>query len=340
MNESEENKLTSENAEENASENQAETKTSLTAIKGKFKSPKEQFYGIFLLVTNTETIHIDMATVIVSIYSELHNITLSEKYKEIEEKIKKIKYEGQFSKNITDKLQKTIKFIMMEDDFLEDICEKTENKNTAELVRFFREKFMADINDPAMELEIELEPIIENEKKNEISPEELMAKYKEAEGVFLKVNLVLAPVGGKLVTEIKKGDKIMVRIDHSHEKESYFISHLGVRSDKGVEPMPATVLKLEPMGKALGLLLKLSDGIFGTVTEEEKVLVRMYEEPKEPEPIKLEDSAILQTEKVLNNAEKEKEIIKPKVKSPMSMVFVSLLLIFILILTVAYLLMS
>ena len=311
---------------------ESEPATKLIALKGRFQSAKEQYYGIFLVMVNPELMHIDSASTVVSGYSDVYNISLLEKWTEIDQKIQKLRYEGQYAKAVTNDLQDNFKYIILDTDNINEFLNKIKNNEQQEIINFLKEKFQKSIHDEEMKIEISLENINEADLNQSDESEE---ESNDSEGTFINVNLVLAPVNGKLVTELKKGDVIMVRINADTEKSVNIIEQLQLKTEKGIKPAPAKILKTEPAQKGLRLLLGISTGIYSHILEEEKVLVRMYDPAKDnPDSEKPKQT---NTEKTEN----QKQIpIKKKEKSIMPFIMTSVFVLIILILMLTYLIVS
>ncbi len=105
-------------------------------------------------------------------------------------------------------------------------------------------------------------------------------RFKVEDGaVTLPVNLVLAPVSGIPVYDVKTNDQIMVKIEASSEKGNYFIDLLNARSPEG-SIMPVKGMVKEIAMNALGefeLLVEIGPGIYGKTIESEQVKVKKYD---------------------------------------------------------------
>jgi hypothetical protein len=95
----------------------------------------------------------------------------------------------------------------------------------------------------------------------------------------IDVDLVLAPVSGTPLLELREGDIIMVRINDKTTKGNYYIDFLGSRVNGEVVPSPAEVVELSrDKDGAYVIMCKLDEEIFGKAIEPESVKVKKYDE--------------------------------------------------------------
>ena len=96
---------------------------------------------------------------------------------------------------------------------------------------------------------------------------------------MLPANLVLGPVSGKPIYDIKPKDTIMIKINSTSEKGNYFIDLLNARTPEG-EILPVKGIVKDLYTNALGeyeLLIQIGPGIYGKTVESERVKIKMYD---------------------------------------------------------------
>ncbi|MDH5721248.1 MAG: hypothetical protein OEZ13_11645 [Spirochaetia bacterium] len=330
----EENNSSNNETENQMSQSEEESKIVLKAIKGRFHAPKEQYYGISLFMINNDLKHIDSASTVVSGYSEIYNISLLDGWKALEEKIQKVRYEGQYAKAVTNDLQDNFKYLILDSDFSNEFIENVLKDNKIEILEMLKEKIQKSIHDENLKLEIELENITQKDLNTKPNDDESNESSDDSEGVFLNVNLVLAPVNGKLVNDLKTGETIMVRIVPDNDKANYYIDLLKLRKEKGIMPAPAKILKIESSSKGIRLLLNLTDGVYANVLEEEKVLVRIYDpvkdNPNENQKSKEKETPKEQEKVFKNTKKKEKSVIPFILGSAFILILLILMLTYVL----------
>jgi hypothetical protein len=148
------------------------------------------------------------------------------------------------------------------------------------------------------------------EKLKERKPEELTA---EEVLLYLKVQVAIDPVAGKQVTELVKGDKVLVKIIDERQIAQYLTSLLGGKEEEGeLIPIPALVTRAEILPQErYKLIVKFGPGIFG--------------ETIVPQTIKLK---IVAPEEVIPKQEK-KFSLPPIVMTPLMLVEVILIILLV-----------
>ena len=256
--------------------------TELTAIKGRFKASEQKVFGLFFLILNNESSFVDTAGIIASIHSEIYDTDLSDSFHDFENRITMLKYKGNYHQKVTLDLQDTLKSVALDQEFYEDLKKSAAKGNKNGVKHSIVTLISRVLHDSTVIAEVSLEDVTHEQVKaaNSTPAEEPVQadSAPKTDGVTLDVSLVLAPVGGKLVTDLSPGDRIMVRIAPSSDKSEYFIDLLNLRGEKGVKPVAAKVVSLDEGSGVTSVRVQIDDGVFGKVSEEEKVLVRLAEE--------------------------------------------------------------
>ncbi len=257
----------------------------LIAIKGRFHAPQERYYALFLFILNPEAGYVETATIVVSVYSDLYRLEPRHSWREFENKINELKYHNQYSPVITADLQDRLKSLTMNEDFFSEVMKCVRANATAQLEKMLLLIFQRAVRDNEMTIETAIETVdpaelnAPPEVAPEIKPSTTSGSAPIDTGVTLNVTLVLAPVGGKPVTELKSGDIIMVRIVPMNERANFFIDTMKLRGEKSIKPCPMVLESLNPTDAGLLIRGRLDDNLYGIVTESEKVLVQLYEGP-------------------------------------------------------------
>ncbi len=267
----------------------------MIAIKGRFKAPEAKYFGLFVLMLNQEAGYIDTAAIVVSVHSDIYELAPSESWSKYEGKIQRLKYEGQYTQTVTIDLQETLKNLTMDQEFYNDLMHSVKGKDVAGLKHTLGTLINRVLGDQRTGIDLSIEEV----SKDQLTSDEAIADQAidtapaapQEQGVILPVSLVIAPVGGKAIDEIKEGDKIMVRLSSQSDKAEYFIDLLGLRTEKGVKPTMGEIISKTTSGKTNEIKVKLDENVFGTVVEEEKVLVRMFDPAKDAPPPKKEKAA-------------------------------------------------
>lgn len=137
------------------------------------------------------------------------------------------------------------------------------------------------MKDEEFRLELDFEGVSEEDlSSSENIPEEPGAQTEgqSPDGLYLPIKLLLDPVAGRNVTELKTGDKLMVGIVPDSERANYFIDIMKLRGENGkLKPASLEISQINYIGTNIEIIGKLDEGVFGKVVEEEKILVRLYD---------------------------------------------------------------
>ena len=121
--------------------------------------------------------------------------------------------------------------------------------------------------------EVEFREVKDNKaQKKEKDSSDISQKIASEEGVTLNIQLILAPVSGKPIYELKIGDYIMCKIIANTDRANYFIDLLDLRIDNLIKPVPSKVIdiKSEGKGQPLEIITEIGPGIYGKCIEDER----------------------------------------------------------------------
>ncbi|HMY10816.1 MAG TPA: hypothetical protein PKM44_14710 [Turneriella sp.] len=250
------------------------------AVKGRFRAPNQRYYGQFFYLINNKGGYIDVASVVITVGSDVYNaLNPTDSWKKYESLINKLKYENKFSQAITNEFQAKLKQLALDKQYFADLM-KAVVGNKAETLNFVLANFYRRvIKDDEFYLEGHAEKA--SLDGNDETPASQEADIGGADGVYLPVKLDLDPISGKDVKEVRPGDKILVRVLPETERANAFIDGAGLRTDSGfVRSAPFTVTSVIYPGVGVELVGKLKEGIYGKIVEEQNVLVRTAEAVK------------------------------------------------------------
>jgi hypothetical protein len=86
-------------------------------------------------------------------------------------------------------------------------------------------------------------------------------------------SLVLSPVRGKLLYELKIGDKIMLRLNPKSEIGNFYNEYFNLKTPEGkLKTIPGEVIDIKSDSKSLpvNILTRIDERIYGVATEEER----------------------------------------------------------------------
>ncbi len=235
------------------------------------------------------------SSIVLSLYSELYNIDPSiYSYKDFNTKIRRMKLKGQYVQSKTLKLQNALNDISNDQEFSRKVSVFCQMKSLHEISNTFATFFKRILEDNSLKLETNLEDITETDMIAEKEKEELKNDeeiFNESEGhntsnlsqiekdsgnVILNANFILAPVDGKHVTKLKKGDMVLIKILNTSQKANYFIDSLKLKKDDQIIPVPAKVISIDMYTGKAEVLTQVQDNVYGRIIEEENILIKMY----------------------------------------------------------------
>lgn len=263
-------------------------------VKGRFKSPVSNLYGIFILVLNNYK-KFETYQILVSTFSELYETGLELQWNEIEDIIINQKWKGSYNKTITASMMDQIKGIADDSrlsSLLFDNADSDDDHQHLKVSLF--DLINRGIQDKNMTLEVKIEKysidefneMKENRGKNENEEEPVTIppdkeKYNLGdEDQIVNVKPILSPVKGKPVYDLKIGDKVMVKITKDSPKAEFIINLLELKDGDVILPVSASIVDIKAgsgKNEPVVILTLLSRGIYGKIIEEEKhVKVRLY----------------------------------------------------------------
>lgn len=255
-----------------------------TVVKGKIFTPKHNFYGLMVVFFDNLQNMVENLSLVFSIYSETHDLHLDESWDKFEKKIQDMIYSGNFSQSISmstsDKLKDDAKTTSFGSELRADI-----DKNSLELINGLFKQIMAKtLNDNLVEVDCQFEVISSEELIQGRVREDSSSGGQDEEGIktpadghLVNAKLVLAPIDGKLVTDLQEGDLILISFTSTAMTENMLIDKLKLRKPDGTaRPAPARVLKLQPLKKGVQVLVHIMDKYYAKITEEQKILVKLF----------------------------------------------------------------
>lgn len=266
-------------------------------IKGRFKAIDSNTFGLFLIYISLAQKIIDNVILAASHYSSIYDTNPNTQWDVFEDKITAFKWKGEISQNISHDLQlllsNTIKL-----DVLEEILDAHNTNQHSKIEHTLTGIMAKGVADKSIIIEALSEKVPhmeilrvkddrlrkEKEEREEKQKEEIrkdqQQEYKvEAGAVVLPVSLVLAPVSGIPIWEVKTGDLIVIRIDSATERGNYFIDLLKARTPEG-DILPIKAVIKEITSNSLGefeVLVELGPGIYGRCVETEKVKIKKFD---------------------------------------------------------------
>lgn len=258
-------------------------------LKGRFKSNSLNFYGLFLLIFNSRH-EMEISHILVSTFSSAYDLEPYFGWEQYEEFIVNAKWKGNYNPNMTVSIEDYFKKITSDKDGqIGKLIEYIAKYDYDNIDAFMFDIVNRIIHDKNLILETNVQEASEKEyrqakenrsKKSEPVKDSVKQNATEEEGVTLSIQLILAPVSGKPIYELKIGDVIMCKIIPNTDRANYFIDLLDLRIENVVKPVPCKVIDIKSEGKGdpLEVLTEIGPGIYGKCIEDERqVKLRMYD---------------------------------------------------------------
>ncbi|MDY6933843.1 MAG: hypothetical protein SVZ03_06425 [Spirochaetota bacterium] len=256
-------------------------------LKGRFKSNSLNFYGLFLIIFDKRG-DMDSYHILVSTYSSTYEIEPHSSWEKYEESILKLRWNNECNPSMTSYLQDIIKEIANDENQKSNLYDYIRNYEYDNIDITITDIINRIIHDKNLILETAIQEISEDEfRKNRQREFTSLDANDQSEGnypmedgaVILPIQLILAPVSGTPIYELKVGDKIMSKVIPDSDRANYFIDLLNLRIENFIKPIACEVIDIKSEGAntPLEVLTKIGPGIFGKCTEEERqVKLRMY----------------------------------------------------------------
>ncbi len=272
------------------------TEANYTIIKGKLKATATSSFGLFVAFMDNVTKTIDRYDIICSHFSTIFENNINMPWNEVEELIQQMKWKGEYATNLTHDAMST----------LEDLFEpgtgrvldiwsalKKSQVNKAEAI--FEEYLMRPTSDKNIKIEIGIEVIsgsdidrIKMQREQRANQEQASLQEPQTpemttqdNAVILDVALVLSPISGVSLSELKQGEKILVKISEQSNRGQYFIDLLNAQVDDEIVPVPATIEKIIMAEKLNTVIVSIGPGIYGKALEEDNVKAKRYDPAKD-----------------------------------------------------------
>jgi anionic cell wall polymer biosynthesis LytR-Cps2A-Psr (LCP) family protein len=229
---------------------------------------------------------IDRFDLIVSQNSETSSLGVNDSYRDCMNKIQKLTLSGQFSQSSTISLTNAYNNQFTNDSFMEEFSHYIENKDTVKLKTLFEQS----IHKVLGRAEYDYVCFIDNVTQEELDGTAVTSIQEETKkspypsipdgASILNYQFVLSPVGGTIATDLRIGDKVLIKINKDTPAGSSAIQSMKLSAENGqIIPCPAEIVDIIKKEKnALLFVANISENLYGLYTEEESgVKVKMAE---------------------------------------------------------------
>jgi len=326
------------------SEISVQSEGNILIVKGRFKSTSMNLYGLFLLSFNAMK-KLDSHQVIVSSYSDMYELDPNTPWHKFEEYIVDRKWKGNFNNSMTASIMEAFNKISDDVRNMKILYDNVYNYDYDQMDLILYDLINRIIHDKNLVMESliqeislqELQSVKEDRSKPQNQDDE-GAQKKDNHSVILQVKPVLAPLNGKPIYELRIGDKIMVKIIPTSNKENYYIDLYNLKDDRGIKTIPATVIDIKSSaGKnnPIEILAELMPGVYGLCIEDEKLIKLKIYDPRTDSGINEKEKTASRKDNTVSNSNAETA---GSGKSIMIMgaLFVAILFLFILLIMLSW----
>lgn len=278
--------------------NEFKTDSSYIVMKGRFKAPAASAYGVYVIFMDNLNKTVDKIDLVSSHFSTIYeNNNPNMPWNELQDIINRLKWKGEYATSLTHDIQAS-----MEDLFQPntgrgvDIWNALKKGQPNKAVAIFEEYLVRPTGDKAIKCELVIENVTKSDmedvrrsREQKDQREALKATQNiqipkaesdvrmEESSVVLEISLMLSPISGKPLMELKEGDKILVKISEQSSRGQYFLDLLNATANNEILPMPATVIKVSREGKINTCLVSIGPGIYGKSMDEDNVKVKLFD---------------------------------------------------------------
>lgn len=293
-------------------------------IKARFKALGTNTFGLVFISFNLLSKSLEKIQVASSHFSSIYENNPQMPWYDFEERIINIKWKGEYSISITNDIQKAVDYELKSKERTEEIVYFLSKNATPKIAEFLQSVLQRPTGDRNVTVDLETE-MVSQEEAEEVSikrmKKESERKAQQAQqtskqeidefnlppnSIVLETSLVLSPITGVPIYELKPGDKVLTRITEKSQRGQYFKELLGSVTPQSTEekPIPSTVEQVKVVGKNYVILSSIGPGIYGKAIEEDNVKVKKYEGEilKGPKPDLLLGEQMTQKEDRITNA--------------------------------------
>jgi hypothetical protein len=273
-------------------------------LKGRFKSTAANLYGLFLVVFNPQKV-MEVHNAAASSFSTSYDLEPHIEWERYEEKITEYRWKGNCNASMTNSIVNAFEDINRDSRLRDELYSLISSYNYSQLEIMLFDQLNRIVRDRNIIIESGIqeatpEEVIQVRERRSVAskdesaaapaPETTTHDFEVEEGsTIVPVSMLLSPVRGKLLYELKIGDKIMLRLNAKNEIGKYYIDFFSLRTPDGkIKAIAGEVIDIrsEKRDMPVSVLTKIDERVYGLSTEEERhVRVCIYD-PKVDGPLR------------------------------------------------------
>jgi hypothetical protein len=262
-------------------------------LKGRFKSAATNLYGLFLVIYNPQKA-MESFHLVATSYSSIYDLEPHQEWHRFETMITDHRWKGSYNTSMTTSLSSIFEGISKDPRQKEELYGLISSYNYQRIEVIVFDLFNRMIRDKSAVLETGIQEATAEEVQN--ARNEAKEKHEEKENkpiisarnfqveegaVTLPSSLVLSPVRGKLLYELKIGDRIMLKLNPDSPQGAYYIESFKLRTPEGkLKGIPGEVIDIRSESKAMpvDVLARIEEHLYSHAIEEDRhVRVCLYD---------------------------------------------------------------
>jgi hypothetical protein len=262
-------------------------------LKGRFKSAATNLYGLFLVIYNHQK-SMESFHIVSTSYSSIYDLEPHQEWHRFETMITDHRWKGSYNTSMTASLASIFEGISKEPRQKEELYGLISSYNYQRIEVIIFDLFNRMIRDKSAVLETGIqeatleevqkarETIKEKPEEKEARPITSIRNVQLEDGaVVIPSALVLSPVRGKQLYELKVGDRIMMKFNPETQQGAYYIDSFKLRTPEGkLKGIPAEVIDIHSESKSMpvDVLARIEDHLYARAIEEDRhVRVCLYD---------------------------------------------------------------
>lgn len=255
------------------------------------QDPPSKVYVLVAIVVPENKSGVDRLDLVVAQNPDTILIDENDSYKKCRNKIQKIMLTGGSSQSATHSLQNYFKNSFGSESFMVEFFHYLEHGDLEKLKILLMQNVgrVMGRHDLDSEAKIYLSKVTKSEleasensdkpNKEDEKPDSVLPQSIPEGAIILNYQLILSPVTGTPLLDLKSGDVILIKIIPDTEDAVIAIRDMGLKDESGmIHPCPATITELIKQENGTEIIVKIQENIYGRYLEEESnIKVKMYE---------------------------------------------------------------
>lgn len=261
---------------------------------------------ILICATILDNIYkIDRFDLIVSQNSEASSISVADTYRDCMNRIQKLTLSGQFSQSSTVSLLNAFNNQFAVEVFLQEFISHLQSKDAIKIRVLFEPIIHKVLGRAEYDYICHIDHITREEmdgsSTSHVDEGPKKSPYASVPdgSTIVQYQFVLSPVGGTVASELRIGDKVLLKINKDNSTSDSIINSMKLKGENGqVIPCPGEIVDIiKKEKKAVQFIVKIKDGVFGSYIEEEpNVKVKMAEQSQVSKDEKFIKEKVAQSE--------------------------------------------